>query len=331
MKTYEHIPSDGFETQTERYKKIEALNLESFLVTEGSSLHVLQSLHSIGSRRDTLTSDVMKEAQRVGRVMLAGNMSPLNGYGPKSLTIEERISDAKSNIGNFLSQNNIDSSDVRIMRPERDYMTPLGVVNLDKDALAPDDTGLLRPDAAADMMYTYNHDIVPAARPADCPVVFVTGETPQGSVTSLLHLAWLGVAHGYVEQAKEAFDTLGLDWNTARVQITASAHAESYTFKGFDKYNPVEKFPDAKGMFVGLEETKNNEGEPAFNFGIDVAAEAYEQIVHKWGIDPYQVYLDTSDTASPTVGYSSHSRSHKNYDGVGGENSRDIVLAKYAK
>lgn len=319
-----------------RYAEIDARNQESFLMTEGSSLQVLQSLHSAGAPRDILSEkhsdsfddQTLKAAKKLSRVVLAGNMSPLNNYGPSHLSPEERIEDAKDNIASFLERHDVSAESVRILRPERDYTTPLSVINLDDAPMTPDDTGLFRPDQAGDMIYTYNRDIIMAARPADCPIVFVTAETPKGEITALLHLAWAGVAHGYVQQAKKQLDTLGIDWPSARAQITPGGHGDTYTFENFTKYNPAEEFPEAAGMFVDLEKTTGKEGEDAYNFGIDVAAEVYEQIIGSWEMGQRNVFADTSNTTAPESGYSSHSRTFKNYD-VDGDNTRDLVLARH--
>ena len=335
MKPYENIEADGFESQSQRYKKIDELNKQSFLFTEGSSIQVMQSLHSVGASREVLTTkysdmyepDVIAKAQEVGRHILAGNMSPLNNYGPSELTSPGRIEDAAANLNRFFDLNNIDPTDVRLLRPERDYSTPLTYINVDAEPLAPDDTGLLRPDVAGDMLYTYNPDIILAARPADCPIAFVSAQAANGEVTALLHLATLGTAHNYIAQAKKVFDDLGVDWGSARVQITPGAHSETYMFKEFTQYDPREKFPEFDTLFVDVEDTVNAKGEPAVNYSIDLAAEVYERIVMQWDVDTYQVFLDTTDTTSPTVGYSSHGRTSKEYE-VGGDNTRDIVLAK---
>jgi peptidoglycan L-alanyl-D-glutamate endopeptidase CwlK len=334
MDTYKFSNSDSSTKQSERYERIEALNVESFMLAEGSSLRVIQSLHSVGAPRDVLSDknvekfhhQTVEYAQKISRVALAGNMSPLHGYGPSDLTPEQRIEDAKENVANFLYLNDINPEQVRILRPERDYETPLSVVNLDDSSFERDDTGLLRPEQAADLLYTYDSEIVMAARPADCPIVFVSAETPKGGITVLLHLAWLGVAHGYVHQAKKELDELGVDWASAQVQITSGGHADTYAYKDFEKFNPVEKYPIAASMFVDLQESKNEEGKTAYTFGIDVAAEVYEQVSATWGVDPHNLFADTTNTTAPESGYSSHSRSSKGYE-VDGDNTRDLVLA----
>jgi copper oxidase (laccase) domain-containing protein len=338
METTEFGARGEKRSSTERYKIIDERNMLSFLLQEGSSLQVLQSVHSVGAPRDVLTeeyadtfkNEVIERAQKMSRVILAGNMSPLNEYGPQELTIEQRIEDAKNNISEFLAQHDVDPAQVRILRPERDYSTPLNVLNLDEVALQPDDTGLLRPDDAADMVYTYNPDVVIAARPADCPIVFVSADTPKGEVTALLHLAWKGVAYGYVQQAKTHLGALDIDWQSAKVQITPGGHAETYRFTNFSQFNPHIEFPSAKTMFVSSDESGKIEGDPPYSFGIDVAAEVYEQIVDSWNIEPYQIFADTTNTTAPESGYSSHSRTSKKYK-VTGENTRDIVLARRLK
>ena len=319
----------------DRYAEIDAHNQESFLMKEGSSLQVLQSLHSAGASRDELSEEysdsfdveVVEKAKKLSRVVLAGNMSPLNNYGPSSLSPEERIKDAKDNIASFLEQNNITPESVRILRPERDYTTPLSVIDLDTAPMAPDDTGLLRPDQAGDMIYTYDTDVVMVARPADCPVVFVSAETPKGKVTVLLHLAWKGVAHGYIQQAKKELDVMGVDWESVRVQITAGGHKDSFIFEDFTDFNPLEEFPNSASMFAHVEEKVNDEGVKVYDFGMDVAAEVYEQIIGSWEMGQRNVFADTSDTTSPESGYSSHTRSFKGYN-LHGDNTRDIVLAR---
>lgn len=326
---------EGFEKQSGRYRRIDALNRESFLMKEESSLQVIQSLHSVGARRDALTpeyakdldEDIVAKAVAVGRQELVGNVSPLNGYGPKSLEPEARIDDAKSNILEFLAANDVEPSSVHMLRPERDYTTPLSVVNLDNEPHQPDDTGLARPDTAGDFIYSFDSEAVLAARPADCPIVFVSAETPKGEVAVLLHLAWQGVANNYVNQAKGALDELEVNWDTVRAQITPGGHAESFGFTNYKQGNPNDKYPGYEGMFGTPRERELEDGSKVHDFEIDLAAEVYEEIVDRWGIDTYQVFLDTSDTTSPTVGYSSHSRSFKEYD-ESGENSRDLVLAK---
>jgi copper oxidase (laccase) domain-containing protein len=230
-------------------------------------------------------------------------------------------------VNNFLRQNEIVKENVRILRPEREYVTPLNVVNIDTAPLAYDDTGLLRPDRAADMMYTYDQKKVLAVRPADCPIVCVSAETPKGPVTILLHLAWMGVAHGYIQQAKNELDAVDIDWSSAQVQITPGGHAETYTFREFKSFDPAGAFPDAATMFIDVKEHTDDEGKVSYSFGIDVAAEVYEQIASSWGIDSRNIFADTSNTTAPESGYASHSRSFKKY-AVDGDNVRDLVVAR---
>ncbi len=333
MESFETIEASRAVPDPERYKKIDEKNRTSFLMVEGSPLRVVQSLYSVGVSREVLSEEIAKtnddekaEELKDKRQLINGNMSPLNKYGPSELTPEQRIEDAKNNVHEFLDKQNIDIADVRLLLPERDYDTPLTVINLDETPLVQDDTDLLRPDKRADMLYTYDPTIIMAARPADCPIAYVTAETPKGEVTVLIHLATLGVAHGYVPQAKQILDNLDVEWSSVRVQLTPGGHAETYKYENFPDYNPAEKFPETSTLYVNIEETKTDKGERAWNFDVDVAAEAYKQIVEKWNIDEYQVYLDTTDTTSPESGYSSNSRAFKGYE-VDGDNTRDLVLA----
>ncbi|MDB5163040.1 MAG: hypothetical protein JWO54_698 [Candidatus Saccharibacteria bacterium] len=337
MKSYEKIEADGFESQTKRYKRIEENNLKSFFVIEGSPLHVLQSIHSLGVPRDILSSEYektddpeVKRELKDKRKIIDGNMSPLNEYGPSELSVKNRKKDAKKNVESFLYMNDINQSDVRLLLPERDYETPLTVIDLDTVALTPDDTGLLRPDVRGDMMYTYNPNIVMAARPADCPVAYITAETPKGTIYILLHLATLGVASGYIKDAKQTMDNLQVDWESVRIQLTAGGHAENYNYVDFTKFDPRVKYPESHNLFVNVEETVTKKGQPAWNFDVDVAAEAYEGICNEMPIEPYQVYLDTTDTTSPTAGYSSNTRAFKGFE-VDGDNTRDIVMARLVR
>lgn len=329
----------GFEVQPERMKRIEEANRSSFLMDEreNSIAHkVVQSLHSVGVDRKLLSpehsrnlnEDIVKAAATIGRKELVGNVSPLGGYGPKTYSPEEKIEDAQNNIHRFLVDHGVDPDDVRMLRPERDYTTPLSIVNADTIEMERDGVGLQRPSEAGtgDFMYSFKPDVVLAARPADCPIVFVTAETPQGQAKVLLHLAWKGVAHGYVGQAKEALDALEVDWDTVRVQVTPGGQASTFTFDGYQEGNPQALYPAAKTLFTNVAQTGEKEGTPTYSFGIDLTPEVYEQIISTWDIDPYQLFVDTTDTTSSTAGYSSHSRSYKGYQGVGGENSRDIVM-----
>lgn len=333
----------GFESQDDIYKSIDEANQRSFLMNEAPRFSVIQSLHSAGSPRDILTpaeqfrfdDDAVQYAAEIGRKTLAGNMSPLNNYGPSELSKQEKIEDAKSNIISFLQQHHIAPESVRILRPERDYTTPLSIVELDTVELSHDDTGLLRPEKAGDFMYTYDRESVLAARPADCPLVLVSAETPKGDVSVLLHLAWLGVAHGYIDQAKAALDGLSVDWETLRAVVSPGGQARSFQFKNFDKYNPSEQFADHKDMFI-MNSMYDAEGVPVeasedaskYDFAIELPGYVYKELIRSWGIDPYQVFLDTSDTTSAASGYSSNSRAYREY-AVNGENTRDLVIATF--
>ncbi len=322
----------GFEIQPERYEKIEAANRNSFFMNEAPNLRVIQSLHSAGPSRELFgrvgeASELLDQAGRRARVILAGNLSPISAYGPSHLSPEERVDDAKANLGNFFEQNEISRERIRVLLPERDYTTPLSVVNLDQAELDRDDANLLRPTQRGDFMYTYDRTLALLARPADCPIELVTAMTPKGEVTALVHLAWLGVTRDYIDQAKIVFDGLGVDWDTVRVQVTPGGHSETFRFTNADRYgDPRKTFPGYKSMFKGVKKSVAEDGRAVYDFGIDLAAEVYYRTIESWGIDPYQIYLNTTDTTAPHVGHSSNSRAFQEY-AVDGDNTRDGVVA----
>lgn len=315
----EHHHSNEIKDSTQYYAAIEAANKESYLLHEPAKLEVIHSLHSVGESRDLLND----AGQAAARIILSGNMSTLNGYGPNELTPEMRKTDAQNNVQLLLEQYAINPKEVRLLAPERDYTTPLTKINLDTTELEYDDAGIQRPVTKGDFIYSYKPETVLAVRPADCPVAFISGETPNGEISVLLHLAWLGTAHGYVQQAKEHLDELGFDWKSAQIRLSAGAHAQSYTYQNYDS-DPREKFPVHEGLFLNVHKNKTG----TYDFAIDAAAGTYKQIVKSWNIEPYQLFMDTTDTAAADAGYSSHSRSYKGYPGVGGENSRDLIIAR---
>jgi peptidoglycan L-alanyl-D-glutamate endopeptidase CwlK len=334
METPRANPNREMVQSAERYKIIEARNNESFLMTVGSSLQVVQSIHSTGVPRDELSvaidyaeSEEEIDELKAQRKLVDGNMSPVNKYGPSELSVEERIKDAKKNLHEFLYQADIEPIDVRMLKPERSYDTPITAVNVDETPLELDDTGILRPTKDGDVLYTFDPNLILAARPADCPLAYIEAQTPNGMVTALVHLAWRGVGSGHVQQAKAELDKIGIDWSTAQVQITGGGHAKTFIFEEYGEGDPREQYPEAINMFVDVEQYENSKGETLHNFLVDVAAEAYEQIVSKWGVDEYNVFADTTDTTAPESGYSSHSRSFKDYH-VDGDNTRDLFLAR---
>lgn len=304
----------------QRYTSIERNNAASFALHEAPRLEVIHSLHSVGDPRDMME----KAGKAATRIILSGNMSPLNNYGPDHLTTEERKQDAQYNVTDFLEAHGIAPEDVRLLAPERDYTTPLTCINLDTAPLEADDTGLLKTVDKGDFIYTYNPDIALAARPADCPVAYISAETPTGDISVLTHFAWLGTAHGYVEQARDALSSLDVDWNSVRVRLSAGAHAESYSYNNYPT-NPHDTFPVHENLFLNTTQAEDG----TYSFSIDAAAATYQEILDKWDITPYQLFMDTTDTAAADTGYSSHSRTYKKYP-VGGENSRDIVIARRA-
>lgn len=238
------LDADGFELQPERYQAIDTLNRESYLFHEEPLFRVLQSIHSAGPPREKYP------ARKLGRRLLAGNMSPGPLYGPSSLTQEERRLQASGNIDAFLLAHNFEKSQVRMLNPERNYDTPLTSLFVEAASYAHDTAGVPRFERESDLLYTFSPELVLAARPADCPIVFLSARTPHGELFSLLHLSWLGVAHDYIAQAKLQYDELQVEWASARMYVTPGGHSDTFTFTEFEDYNPLQKYPAHAAMFT---------------------------------------------------------------------------------
>lgn len=220
-----------------------------------------------------------------------------------------------------------------MLNPERNYDTPLTSLFVEAASYAHDTAGVPRFERESDLLYTFSPELVLAARPADCPIVFLSARTPHGELFSLLHLSWLGVAHDYIAQAKLQYDELQVEWASARMYVTPGGHSDTFTFTEFEDYNPLQKYPAHAAMFTHVRPSRNAKGEiiygangqPKLDFSIDQSAYVYRTVVKEWGIEPYQLFMDTSDTTAPDVGYSSHSRSFQGY-AEDGDNTRDIVI-----
>ncbi|OYW84929.1 hypothetical protein B7Z17_03230, partial [Candidatus Saccharibacteria bacterium 32-49-10] len=237
------LDTEGFELQPDRYRTIDTYNRESYLFYEEPLFRVLQSLHSVGPPREKYP------ARKIGRRLLAGNMSGGPLYGPSSLTEEERRVQASGNVDAFLLDHHFEKSQVRMLNPERNYETPLTSLFVEEASCTNDAGGVPRFERASDLLYTYDASVALAARPADCPIVFLSATTPQGELFSLLHLSWLGVAHDYIAQAKQQYDSLGVEWGSARMYVTPGGHSETFIFTEFEDYDPLQRYPAHADMF----------------------------------------------------------------------------------
>jgi hypothetical protein len=143
----------------ERYAAMDVANKTSWYMTEvDRPFTVTTSIHSLGHERTAIKPDVqtseeidfIQERNKAARYMLdgentseryimGGNMSTVRQpdgnvpYGPKELTNDERLADANANMNKYFDSLGINIAHVRVLNPERDYSTPLTVVDVDKD------------------------------------------------------------------------------------------------------------------------------------------------------------------------------------------------------
>lgn len=321
-----------------RYDAIDAANHNSFYMTDSDRpFTVAVSVHGAGQPREKIIPDVqsveavdmLKETNRAARFILAGNMSTIvrdkkAAFGPKNLTSDERLADARENMELHLAQLNIDPAMVRILNPERDYSTPLTAVNVDEDTTTYNGVEPARLEKSGDFLYTYNPDIVLAARPADCPIAIMSADTPNGRVNMLLHFAWKGPAAGQYNDMQREFEVLGIDRDSLRVYITPGGHAETFRYKGY--VSDGEENPDIEEgrLFVGITEEVSNDTTKKKSFGIDTPHDVYQAFIDL-GLDPKQLFLDTTDTTALNSGYGSNSRAINQQE----DNVRDLVTAQF--
>ncbi len=304
-----------------RYAAIDAANKESFYLNNPArSFDAFQSIHSFGPAR----SDSVLASQRV---ISGGNMSPLGPYGPLELSETERSEDAKANMEDFFASIGVSADTVYMLNPERNYETPLTVVNADEQEVTEDTTWPARLDKSGDFVYSYDSTKVLAARPADCPIMFATADTPEGKIHMLVHYAWKGAASQYVKQTADVFDTLGVDRDTLEIYLTPGGQAESFPYTNYPN-NPLEEYPGTESLFANVEAATNDEGKTTYSFGIDTPKYVYEEVLKQFEVDQSQVFCDTSNTSALESGYSSHGRSMRLKD-QGESNTRDVVVAVF--
>lgn len=316
----------------ERYKEIDAANKESFYVNNPRrTLDVFQSVQSIGDERidlSKLTDEELEAAPIARRMIAGGNMSALGPYGPVEFeTDAQRIKDAQDNMKAFFESINVPQESAFILNPERDYTTPLTVVDVDAQSLEGHEERPLRLDTSGDFIFTRDPNKILTVRPADCPVMIASADTPEGKIYMLVHYAWKGAANGYVEQTARVFDTLGVDRGSLEIYLTAGGQAESFPYSDYDQ-DPTTEYPGTEGLFLNREEYINEAGEKKWKFSIDTPRFVYDEVIHQFGVDPKQVFCDTSDTSALDSGYSSHGRSSR-LRGQGESNTRDIVIAVF--
>lgn len=333
--------SEQFKTsEPERYANMTRVNHESLYMTDiRRPFDVVMSFSSAGPERvmynkfndDPEIVAAGKAANRLSRFVTGGNMSTAVDkqtgealYGPQHLTSDEKLADARRNMDRMHEQLGIDPAQVRILNPDRDYTTPLQVVNIDTDPVTYDGLEAAKLEGMGDMIYTYNPNIIMGVRPADCPLVVLSADTPKGRIYTMVHFAWQGAAADQVSDMQRELDALGVDLSTATVYMTPGGHAETFPFENA-AYDPDEKYPTARGLFQDVAAHEKN-GEIKYNFKIDTPNFVYEELL-KVGLDKKQIFVDTTDTTSPGAGTASHSRSVRLDD----DNGRDYVLVKLNK
>lgn len=318
------------EVYPQRYEKIDEANMRSwYAIQHDRPFEAYLSFASAGDPRIDLSKLSLEErasAKAAKRVITWGNMSPLNQYGPTEMAIDQRIDDAKTNMANYFNELSISAESVHILFPERDYTTPLTIIDIDTQPVEENTTYPQRVPTSGDFIYTRDPNKILAARPADCPIMLASADTPEGKIYMLVHYAWLGAANHYVEQTAVALEALNVNTSSMSIYLTPGGQAESYSYKNYPE-DPRVKFPGTEGLFVNVVEKTNTDGAKVWDFAIDTPKFVYDQVLEKIGVDPTQVFCDTSDTSALNSGYSSHGRS-KRLAEQGESNTRDIVIMR---
>lgn len=319
----------------QRYDRIDDLNGASFYMNDAlRPFDVVMSVHSGGQPRQKIEKKSMTDEEieainvrnSAARFILGGNMSTVvlsDGkvpYGPSDLDDEGRLADARTNMNRYFESIGVDPAQVRVLNPERDYSTPLTVVNADDDPGEYDGVQPVRLEKSGDFVYTYNPEMVLAVRPADCPIAVFSSETANGRLYGMIHFAWRGPASGQFEDMAREFDRLGIDNKLLKVYITPGGHAEDYKFSKYvpdGKNNPK---PVEGHLFTNV----HTDDEGKYAFDIDTPYAVYEAFIDL-GLKPEQLFLDTTDTNSLESGYGSHSRAMRQ----GEDNVRDLVAVRF--
>jgi copper oxidase (laccase) domain-containing protein len=341
-----------------RYDILDERNRESWYMTDADRpFSVIMSVHSAGKRRESMTADedasFLREANRAARsieeyrdrsaarIALGGNMSTVRQpdgkvpYGPGDLDDQGRYDDALANMQRFLSAEgvNVDIANVRVLNPERDYSTPLTVVNVDEDPGVYEGGEPVKLQKSGDFIYSYNPDIVFGVRPADCPIAVIAADTPKGQIDMMIHFAWRGPASGQYDDMVEEFAALNVNPESMRVYITPGGHAENYAFTNYKPDGKNNPQPVRGRLFTGLDDNGAEGEDKTYSFGIDTPNSVYGAFIDM-GLSPQQIFIDTTDTTSPEAGTASHSRAARpqGFNRLPGEdNVRDIVIAKFEK
>jgi len=323
---------------SKRYGAIDEANEKSFYMNDvNRPFEVNMSVHSAGPARQKVEKSTMSDDEikyvnmqnKAARHVLGGNMSTVvqaDGkvpYGPKELDDRGRYDNAVANMNRYFENLDIDPATVRVLNPERDYSTPLTVVNVDADEGVYNGVEPVKLKESGDFIYTYNPDIVLAVRPADCPIAVFSSETPKGRMYGMIHFAWRGPASGQFDDMKKEFEALGVDYSSLDVYITPGGHAETYQFTNYaadGKNNPI---PVEGHLFIKPEEQIQEDKSVRYSFGIDTPNAVYEAF-RDLGLEDEHIFVDTSDTTALNSGFGSHGRAMRQQE----DNVRDLVTVK---
>lgn len=264
----------------------------------------------------------------LGRIALARNMSP--NFGDLAIQKEEWAAIAESNVARFLKELKIPPEKVKIVRPQADYRDtkdPMDIINVDSVAFDLESKAGTSLQKRADFAYTRDMSTVLAIRPADCPIITALGQTKEGPIYCMTHIPWPGADSkgcergNYIDQMFAYYKELGIGFGSLRLNVSCGARAKSYSYSYGT--NPLEGNPGKELLFKNV--TEGNDG--AFHFNIDTPVFIRDQLL-KHGLDEYQIFQDTTDTASQECGHSSHSRAKNNErKGIATTNTRDILVA----
>lgn len=322
--------SEQFPALPERYEQISRSNEQSWYINDAERpFSVATSVHSVGEARQESVDPAVKAARHI----LGGNMSALRRedgtipYGPGHLDDKGRFEDAIQNMNAFFKDAEVNPANVRLLFPGRDYTKPLTILNVDEDPAQYDGHNPARLETEADFIYSYNPEIVLGVRPADCPIVIFSGETPEGRIGGMVHFAWRGAASGQYGDMERALDQLRVDRSTMKTYIAPGGQAETFRYdngyKPDGKNNPV---PVEGFLYRDLKAFWGPGGEKQYTFGLDTPNDVYHALIDM-GLEPTQIFSDVSDTTALDSGYSSHSRAARLKE----SQTRDLVIAKFTQ
>ncbi len=291
----ENLPSQN---TPNRVEVIEALNANSWLMQGESGPEVSTSVTSVGPPRNAETGEP------TDRTDLAGNLSP--NYGSTHLSSEDKAVVANENVNKFIESLGYEPKDVVIMRPGQDEKTEqLKCLSVNDPSIVRDNTLATWIPEQSDMIYTRNPNTLLAVRAADCIVVTIEADTPDGKIMTQAHTTWRQAKAGYMQQMLEHCKSLNMNLTTAKFYVAAGVAPENFPFTFRDGINPD---PDGelKDLFTSLKQSQED-GSPVYTANIDMPL-YFRKVMKDAGIEDWQIYQDMSDAAALESGYSSHSR-----------------------